>query len=77
MDINGIEIKCELTDLDYIKDQLKRLPYNQLMNGVINKYNEAYQSHDGTLQGKGKARRDANNRLRRYMDKIQESIKCY
>lgn len=73
MEIYGIKIQCEPTDTDYIKEQLAKLPHKQLMRGVINKYNSVYNQHDNSLQGIGEARRNANNRLRNYINKTLEA----
>lgn len=73
MEIYGIEIQCEIDDATYIKEQLAKLPHKQLMRGVINKYNSVYADHDNTLIGIGIARRNANNRLRNYINKTMEA----
>ena len=75
MEIYGNKIDCEPSDLSYIQEQLARLPYKQLMKGVTNKYSQVYLKHDGSLQGMGEARRNANNRLREYIDILVESQK--
>jgi len=74
MDIYGISIKCDIEDLNWIKEQLNKIPNKHLVNGVINKYSEVYQSgQGGTYQQKGAARRNANSRLRVYVCKLLES----
>ena len=75
MEIYGIKINCELDDATYIKEQLAKLPHKQLMRGVINNYNRVYGEHDKTLAGEGIARRNANNRLRNYINKTLEAQK--
>ena len=75
MEIYGIKINCELDDATYIKEQLGKLPHKQLMRGVINNYNRVYNEHDKTLTGQGAARRNANNRLRNYINKTLEAQK--
>ena len=74
MQIYGIEIECEQDDIEWIKGMLNKIPNRHLINGVINKYTEVYKSGDnGTLAQKGAARRNANSRLRVYVQKVTES----
>jgi len=73
MDIYGIPIKCDIEDLNWIKDQLSKIPNKHLVNGVINKYSEVYQTAEGgTCKQLGAARRNANSRLRVYVCKLLE-----
>ena len=69
MEIYGLKINCENEDVAYIKEQLAKLPHKQLMRGVINNDNKVYNEHDESLRGMGAARRNANNRLRNYINK--------
>ena len=76
MEIFGNTIKCEPSDLAWITEQVSKMPHKHLIRGVLAKYSEVYASaEDGTLQQKGAARRNANARLRVYVNNTLESLK--
>ena len=76
MEIFGNTIKCEPSDLAWITEQVSKIPHKHLIRGVIVKYSEVYASAEGgTLQQIGAARRNANARLRVYVNNTLESLK--
>lgn len=76
MEIYGIKIKCFPEDLSWIKSQIDKVPNKHLVNGIISKYSEVYGSASpDDLQQLGAARRNANSRLRIYVQKLLESQK--
>lgn len=74
MQIYGTNVKCSEDDVEWITLMIGKLPYKQLMVGVLNKYSEVYSSaENGTLQQQGAARRNANSRLRVYVKSLLEA----
>ena len=73
MKILGVEVSCHDDDSAWLLEMVSKMPHKSLVNGVLDKYSEVHQSHDGTLKDIGRARREANIRLLRYVKRLLES----
>lgn len=75
MNIYGHPIKCNSQDLAWIKEQLAMNPYKHLTKGIMDSYSEVYSRFDCYIMDEGKARREANAKLRRYIQRLQDANK--
>ena len=76
MEIYGNEINCEPSDYAWIKEQLSKLPYKELVPASVNSYNRHYELVEGAdITQQGVVRRETNARLRKYVNKVLEGMK--
>ena len=71
MNALGREIKCHPQDLEWVVEQLKKIPFIHLIDGVVNSYSKCY-DREGTLKEKGLYRREANTKLRNYVRRVNK-----
>lgn len=75
MNIYGHPIKCNEKDLAWIKQQLAKNPHKHLTHGIIDSYSKVYSRHACPVMDEGRARREANAKLRRYIQRLQDANK--